>query len=167
MKDWLAILADDIRANRGSPKGLFVVTFYRVASAMRRWPRGLWIVALPVLLVYIAVVDWLMGIELGYQVRAGAGLALHHGHGLVVNNGTVLGSGCVLRHGVTLGNRVAGGPCPVLGDHVDVGAHAIVLGGVKLGDGCKIGAGAVILSDVPAGATAVGNPARIIGEKDG
>ena len=69
---------------------------------------------------------------------------------------------CVLRHGVTIGNRVDGGPVPVLEDNVDLGAYAQILGGVRIGRGARIGAMSVVLSDVPADATAVGAPARVI-----
>ncbi|HCE07750.1 MAG TPA: serine acetyltransferase, partial [Oxalobacteraceae bacterium] len=71
-------------------------------------------------------------------------------------------SNCTLRQGVTIGNRQEGGPVPVLGDEVELGAYAQVLGGIRIGHGCKIGAMAVVLCDVPDGATAVGAPARII-----
>ncbi len=63
---------------------------------------------------------------------------------------------------MTIGNREAGGPVPVLGDDVDVGAYAQLLGGIRIGHGCKIGAMSVVLCDVPDGATAVGAPARVI-----
>ena len=56
--------------------------------------------------------------------------------------------------GVTIGNRREGGPVPVLGDDVELGAYAQVLGGVQLGHGCKVGAMSVVLDDVPPGATA-------------
>jgi serine O-acetyltransferase len=49
---------------------------------------------------------------------------------------------------------------PVIGDDVELGAYAQVLGGVRIGDGARIGAMTVVLTDVPAGATVVGNPAR-------
>jgi len=67
-----------------------------------------------------------------------------------------------MRQGVTIGNRREGGPVPVIGDNVEFGAYAQVLGGVRVGDNCRIGAMSVVLSDVPDGATAVGAPARII-----
>jgi serine O-acetyltransferase len=51
---------------------------------------------------------------------------------------------------------------PVIGDGVMVGAGARILGGISLGDGCRVGANAVVITDVPAGATAVGVPARIL-----
>ncbi|OWQ49192.1 serine acetyltransferase [Roseateles noduli] len=108
------------------------------------------------------VVETLTGISLPKQTRIGPGLQIWHFGGIFVNPGTVIGAGCTLRQGVTLGNRVDGGPCPVLEDGVELGAYAQVLGGVRLGAGCKIGAMSVVLQDVPAGATAVGNPARIL-----
>ncbi|WP_343631533.1 serine acetyltransferase [Roseateles sp.] len=108
------------------------------------------------------VVETLTGISLPKDTRIGPGLKIWHFGGIFVNPGTVIGAHCTLRQGVTLGNRVDGGPCPVLEDGVELGAYAQVLGGVRLGAGCKIGAMSVVLQDVPAGATAVGNPARIL-----
>ena len=63
---------------------------------------------------------------------------------------------------MTIGNREEGGPVPVLEDDVELGAYAQVLGGIRIGRGAKVGAMSVVLRDVPAGATAVGIPARII-----
>ncbi len=74
----------------------------------------------------------------------------------------MIGSNCTLRQGVTIGNRHAGGAVPVLGNDVDLGAYAQVLGGIRIGNRCKIGAMAVVLCDMPDGATAVGVPAKII-----
>ncbi|MDX6636632.1 MAG: serine O-acetyltransferase, partial [Solirubrobacterales bacterium] len=82
--------------------------------------------------------------------------------GIFVASGVRIGAGCTLRQGVTIGNRVDGGPVPALGDQVELGAYAQVLGGVRIGDGCRIGALSVVLDDVPDGATAVGAPARVI-----
>ena len=73
-----------------------------------------------------------------------------------------IGKNCTLRQGVTVGNRHAGGPVPVLGDNVELGAYAQILGGVKIGNHCHIGAMSVVLHDMPDGSTAVGVPARLI-----
>ena len=67
---------------------------------------------------------------------------------------------------MTIGNREDDGPVPVLEDDVELGAYAQVLGGVRIGRGAKVGAMSVVLRDVPAGATAVGIPARIIERKE-
>ena len=71
----------------------------------------------------------------------------------------------MLRQGVTIGNVRIDGPVPRIGNRVNIGAYAQILGDVSVGDGANIGAMAVVLRDVPAGATAVGVPARII-ERD-
>jgi serine acetyltransferase len=112
--------------------------------------------------LYRAWTEGTLALELRPKTRVGGGLALYHGFGLVVNDHTVIGEGVTLRNGVTIGNRIPGGPCPDIGDGVVFGAGAIVVGGLVIGEQARIGAGAVVLKHVPAGATAVGNPARIL-----
>lgn len=102
------------------------------------------------------------GISLPKETKVGPGLRIFHFGGIFINPQSVLGSRCTIRQGVTIGNRVEGGPCPVLEDDVEVGAYAQIIGGVRLGAGARVGAMSVVLQDVPAGGTAVGNPARII-----
>jgi serine O-acetyltransferase len=102
------------------------------------------------------------GAEIPLNCQIGGGLRLPHPTGVVIHPNAVIGPNCVIFQQVTLGgeNRETG--YPVLGGNVDVGAGAKVLGGVKIGDHARIGANALVLSDVPAGAMAVGVPARII-----
>lgn len=108
------------------------------------------------------------GIELPYTARIGRRVVIEHQHGIVVHGMAVVGDDCILRHGVTLGNRSMDRPleAPRLGDRVNVGAGAKVLGAVTVGDGAQIGANAVVRADVPAGALAVGIPARIVRVQD-
>jgi serine O-acetyltransferase len=106
--------------------------------------------------------ETLTGISIPKSVRIGPGLRIWHFGNIFVHEGVVIGARCTLRQGVTIGNRHAGGPVPVLGDNVELGAYAQVLGGVRIGNGCTIGAMSVVLDDVPDGATAVGIPARVI-----
>ncbi len=108
------------------------------------------------------VVETVTGISLPKDVEIGPGLRIWHFGGIFVHPDTRIGARCTLRQGVTLGNRVDGGPAPVLEDDVEIGAYAQILGGVRIGKGARIGAMAVVLEDVPAGATAVGNPARVL-----
>ncbi|HAT30965.1 MAG TPA: serine acetyltransferase [Janthinobacterium sp.] len=103
-----------------------------------------------------------VGISLPKSAAIGPGLRIWHFGGIFLHPDSVLGANCTLRQGVTIGNRREGGPAPVIGDNVDFGAYAQVLGGVRIGDNCRIGAMSVVLCDVPDGATAVGAPARII-----
>ncbi len=116
-------------------------------------------------IAYRIVVDWVMGIDLPPEVQVGPGLAIFHGTGLVVHSSTVIGSDVLLRHGVTLGALGEGASesnGPRIGDRVRIGAGAIVLGPIHVGHDAVIGAGAVVVHDVPAGATVVGNPARVV-----
>lgn len=104
------------------------------------------------------------GIEIPHTVKVGRRVVIDHQSGIVVNGASVIGDECILRQGVTLGTKDRSDPhaAPVLGARVDVGAGAKILGRVHVGEGARIGANAVVVSDVPAGATVVGVPARIV-----
>lgn len=111
------------------------------------------------------IVETLTGISLPKSAVIGGGLRIWHFGGIFINPGVVIGRNCTLRQGVTIGNRTDGGPVPVIGDDVEFGAYAQVLGGIKLGNRCKIGAMALVIKDVPDDATAIGVPARVINSK--
>lgn len=87
----------------------------------------------------------------------------HNGLGVVISEHAFIGDNCMIYQHVTLGAIQNGSTsAPILDDNVVVGAGATILGEVHVCSGAKIGAGAVVLKDVPAGATAVGVPARIL-----
>lgn len=104
------------------------------------------------------------GIELPYTTEVGRGVVFEHQGTVVIHGDCQIGDGSIIRQGVTMGNRTLDRPreAPRLGRHVNVGAGAKLLGNIYVGDGAVIGANAVVLDDVPAAATAVGIPARII-----
>ena len=110
-------------------------------------------------------VETFTAVSLPKEATIGPGLRVWHFGGIFVHPRVIMGSGCTLRQGVTIGVRVDEGPVPVLGDGVDLGAYAQILGGVRIGHHAKIGAMSVVLCDVPDGATAVGNPARVIAKR--
>ena len=93
--------------------------------------------------------------------RIGPGLFVSHGHGTVLS-AEVIGDDLWVHQGVTIGWDYRGDRLPRIGSRVFVGAGAKILGAVTIGDGARIGANAVVLCDVPAGATAVGVPARVL-----
>lgn len=109
------------------------------------------------------------GIELPYTAKLGRRVVIEHQSGIVIHGNCQIGDDSIIRQGVTLGNRSLEHPfdAPILGCRVNVGAGAKVLGAVRIGDGAAIGANAVVLCDVPAGAVAVGIPARIISSGSG
>ncbi len=108
---------------------------------------------------------WFTGIEIHPGAVIGERVFFDHAMGVVVGETAEIGDGCTIYQGVTLGGTSlykGAKRHPTLGRDVVVGAGAKVLGGFTVGDGAKIGSNAVVTKPVPAGATAVGNPARII-----
>ena len=98
------------------------------------------------------------GVDISYGAQIGPGLVLVHGHQVIGE--ITAGKNLFVHDGALVG--AVEGQYPTLGNDVTLGARAVVIGGIHLGDGCRVGATAVVVKDVPAGATAVGNPARII-----
>jgi serine O-acetyltransferase len=105
------------------------------------------------------------GIEIHPGATIGRRVFIDHGMGVVIGETAEIGDGCTIYQGVTLGGTSLGRGTkrhPTLGQGVIVGANAQVLGGFTVGDGARVGSGAVVMKPVPPGATAVGNPARIL-----
>jgi serine O-acetyltransferase len=109
------------------------------------------------------------GIEIHPGAKIGQRVFFDHAMGVVIGETAEIGDGCTIYQGVTLGGTslYKGVTRPTLGKDVVVSAGAKVLGGFEVGDGAKIGSNAVVIKPVPAGATAVGIPARIIPSKPG
>ena len=166
--DWQADLA---RWGRGRTpwreQSLWALWVYRFGRRVDARPAGLLrrLLGLAYKMLH-TVVETLTGITIPKETVIGPGLQIWHFGNVVVHPHTVIGANCTLRQGITFGERYIDGPCPVLEDDVELGSHAHVLGGVRLGRGCRIGAMAVVLCDVPAGCVAVGNPARIVAPRD-
>ena len=104
------------------------------------------------------------GIEIHPGATIGKGLVIDHGMGVVIGETTEIGDNCTLYQGVTLGGtgKDVGKRHPTLGNNVLVGAGAKVLGSFTIGDNARIAANAVVLNEIPANATAVGVPARVV-----
>jgi serine O-acetyltransferase len=108
---------------------------------------------------------FLTGIEIHPAAVIGRRVFIDHGMGVVIGETAVVGDDSTIYQGVTLGGTSlyrGEKRHPTLGRGVVVGAGAKVLGGFEVGDGARIGSNAVVIKPVPAGATAVGNPAHIL-----
>ncbi len=138
--------------------GVHAVLFYRLGHWL--WNSGLkWLAR------FISTIGrWLTGIEIHPAAKIGRRFFIDHGMGVVIGETAEIGDDCTLYHGVTLGGTTwnKGKRHPTLGNDVVVGAGAKVLGPITLADGARVGSNAVVVKDVPAGATVVGIPGRVV-----
>lgn len=163
----LPLLAEDLRTHddRWLDVGFWAVALHRLGNArMDVRPR---VLRAPLSALYQFAswsMDHVLGIELPYTVKLGRRVRLWH-HGGVVLSARSIGDDVHIRHNTTFGvaRRTEIWARPIIGDRVDVGVGAIILGAVTVGNDCVIGAGAVVVRDIPDGATALGVPARAIG----
>jgi serine O-acetyltransferase len=120
----------------------------------------------PIYLALYALITVLTGINLPPTAKIGPGLRIWHFGCIVLHPAVEIGKNCDIRHEVTIGNRQEYGDVPVIGDNVNIGVGAKILGRIRIGNNVLIGANAVVIHDVPDNCLAVGNPARIIARKE-
>jgi serine O-acetyltransferase len=138
--------------------GTFAMVVYRLMQGSRR--AGL----APLEMLFNKINTIFGACIIGRGAEFGEEFVLIHSQGVVINGSVVGGDRVYIEHQVTVGAER--GASPVLGSDLFIGAGAKVIGAVSIGDGARIGANAVVTKDVPAGATAVGVPARIIAAAD-
>lgn len=144
-------------------QGLWVMVVYRFGrwryTVQQRWLR------LPLSILYKILKllsQILTGIDLPCEVQIGRRLTIEHFGDIIISGDTVIGDDVVIRNGVTIGLRRTGiAGAPIIGDRVDIGAGAKILGTIRIGNDVAIGANAVVLQDVPDNSLAVGVPAII------
>lgn len=166
-------IAEDFRTHREGilAQGFWALFVYRL-SAPRKNIRNR-VIRIPYFVLNRLMqkfIEVTCGIHLPESAVIGRRLNIEHFGGIVIHGNCIIGDDVTIRQGVTLGNKGSGqlAKAPNIGHRVDIGAGAKIIGSVTIGDDAKIGANAVVLVDVPAGATAVGVPARIItGRKSG
>jgi serine O-acetyltransferase len=137
------------------------LAFHRLSHRLWNW-RLRWLARL-----LAQVARWLTGIEIHPGAKIGRRFFIDHGMGVVIGETAEIGDDCTLYHGVTLGGTTwrKEKRHPTLGNNVVVGAGAKILGPIMVGDNARIGSNSVVVKDVPAGATVVGIPGRVIGPK--
>jgi serine O-acetyltransferase len=139
----------------------WAVSVYRYGRWTRTCSPFLRLPAHALYFVLYSLVRLMTGVDIPRSVEIGPGILIHHFGTVIVHPRARIGSRFTMRHGVTIGAK-RGDDVPVIGDDVEVGAFAQILGAVHVGDGSTIGAMTLVLRDVPAGATVVGVPGRLL-----
>ena len=164
---WRALQADLARFRKlgfsgwGS-EGFWALALYRLQKIVRGYrPRWLWTPALWGLRLLRKLFTTVTHIDLDPDAELGPGLFIPHVGTIRVHGATKMGADCTIHHGCTIG----AGPRPggaIIGDHVYISCQASIIGAVTIGDGAVIAANSLVIDNVPAGATAIGVPARIL-----
>ena len=158
-------IRQDLRAHGGAwgAQGFWVLVVYRFG----RWRFGvrpLFVRKIFSLLYKVAfkLIQIVTGVELPCEVHIGRNFVIDHFGGIVISGYAKFGDNCRIRSGVVVGLRRVDEPgAPVIGDNVDIGAGAKLLGPIAIGNNVAIGANAVVLDDVPDNCIAIGVPAVI------
>jgi len=156
-------IRSDLRAHGGNwgAQGFWALAVYRFGRWRYRIEPPL--LRKPFSLLYRIAFKWVQmvaGIELPCEVEIGRNFVIDHSGGIVVSGFARFGDDCRIRTGVVVGLSRVEDPCaPVIGNNVDIGAGAKVLGRIRIGNNVRIGANAVVVADVPDDHVAVGVPA--------
>ena len=156
-------LKHDLQAHDGrwGAQGFWALLVYRFG----RWRYGMRPLLLRKLLSLIyrilyKFIQIITGIELPCEVIIGRNFVIDHFGGIIISGYAKFGDNCRIRNGVVVGLRRIEEPCaPVIGNNVDIGAGAKILGAITIGNNVLIGANAVVITDVPDNSTAFGVPA--------
>jgi len=138
--------------------GFWAIVFYRIAHFFYRHNYRL------VARIISQMARFFTGIEIHPGARIGHGVFIDHGSGVVIGETSIIGNNVTIYQGVTLGGtgKETGKRHPTIGDGVMISAGAKLLGSFTVGDNAKIGAGSVVLQEVPANATVVGIPGKVV-----
>jgi serine O-acetyltransferase len=162
---WRAFQADYARFRQNGysgwgSEGMWALALYRFQrTVLHLEPRWLWTPVRMVLTVVKKLFTMLTSIDLDPRASIGPGLFIPHGGQIHVHGDATIGADCALHHLCTIGAGRSPG-LAMIGDHVWIGCHASIIGAAKIGDYATIGSNSLVLDDVPAGATAIGVPAR-------
>lgn len=162
--DLAATLERDPATHRAIVPFLYFKGYHAIQT--HRFAHALWINGRKDFALYLqSRSSQVFQVDINPAARIGKGIMLDHATGFVVGETAVIGDDCSILQGVTLGGtgKADQDRHPKIGNGVLIGAHAVVLGNIKVGDCARIGAGSVVVKEVPPRVTVAGVPARIIG----
>jgi serine acetyltransferase len=158
-------LLQDWERNAGRPQMQLLLACFRAAQKCRAGSGPARLLGPLFTLLYRWPALFMVGVDMPVSTTVGPGLAIHHGLGIIVHARTRIGRNVTLRQNTTIGAKESGSLPPRIGDGVDIGAGALIIGDLEIGAGAGVGAGTVVLRDVPAGAVVVGNPGRVLTDR--
>lgn len=170
LSSFLSTLREDLSANKGhwERAGFHALAVYRL-GVWANGHKGLsGLLANAFYRLLFGLIRNVYSIELPRDTKIGQRLWIPHPAGIVITGQAEIGDDCLILQNVTiglggLGGRKRRGPfAPRIGNGVEIGAGAVVIGGITVGDGARIGPNAVVWTDVPAGGTAFATPAKIM-----
>lgn len=162
------MVLEDLEANEGAlfSPGFHAVAVYRLGQWARSLTQPGRMLASVIYRVLYVLVRNVYGIEIPANARIGRRLHIAHQSGIVVHPRTTIGDDCLLRQNCTIGVATPGRLVPTIGDRVQVGAGAVLVGEITIGDDARIGPNAVVMSSVPPGGSAFAPAARVLRPKE-
>lgn len=157
-------MIEDCRANSWNFRPCLMVLGYRAAhfcsiNRKKHIINNFW--AAPILILYRFITECILGYEIPAATKIGRRFVIHHGYAIVINKFVIAGDDLTIRQGVTIGNNGKNNECPSIGNMVDIGANAIVIGNIKIGNNVHIGAGSIVVNNVPDNSLITGEKAKI------
>jgi serine O-acetyltransferase len=160
-----ALVAEDFRTHDRNPfeQGFWAIFTHRFGNWRMGQPKLIRAPSTALYMVMFKLVEVFAGISLWYTVKLGRRVRIWHHSGIVLS-ARAIGDDAHIRQGVTMGVRSVRrlGEIPIIGERVDIGAGACIVGAIIVESDARIGGNALVTTDVCAGATAVGNPAQIV-----
>lgn len=163
------MIFQDWKINNGNLKARFVLVSFRLAQFFRNSPNPIFLCSIPYLIYYRIFIEWILGIELPWNLNVGRDLRIYHGQALVINDGVRIGERCILRQSTTIGHKGCESDgftsSPIIGNDVDIGANVVIIGNVIIGNNVTIGAGSVVVKSLESNGVYAGNPAKLLIKK--
>lgn len=148
----------DFKFLRGNKKGYLFAIFFRISNFFARSNKIIKLIGFPFRIIYLFFIQWIMCIDVPDRIKVGPGFNVWHGMGLVIHPDVVIGNNFIVRHTTTIGQKRVDQSPPIIGDNVDVGAHSIIVGNIRIGNNVTIGAATFVNKDVPDNCIVYGNP---------
>lgn len=146
-------------------KSLTIYNFFKLSNYIAtNKNKAIRIIGIPIRFFYKLIIEFIMSVEIPDKLNIGKNFNIYHGIGIVINAKTKIGDNVSIRQNTTLGSKYDGGPCPKIGNNVNIGCNVVIIGDIYIGDNVIIGAGSIVTKSFPNNCVIAGNPARIIKE---